>query len=238
MSGPAEFKDDSGPGNADDALAGEYTLGVLDAADRAAVEHRIKDDPAFAALVTRWEMQFADMNDGFAKAVVPDLLPGIEARLFGQPEARANAAAPALAGWWARFVGGAGLAFALAIAALIFASPPLPPTPAGSVLTATLAVEGSPLMFAARFVSATGALTVERTGGAAADAGQVHELWLIADEAAPVPLGLIGAGPLVRSLPALPEGAILAISLEPEGGSPTGAPTGPVLVTGIVAGDA
>jgi anti-sigma-K factor RskA len=27
---------------------------------------------------------------------------------------------------------------------------------------------------------------------------------------------------------------VLAISLEPTGGSPTGAPTGPVLVTGVI----
>ena len=31
---------------------------------------------------------------------------------------------------------------------------------------------------------------------------------------------------------ALPKGAILAVSVEPAGGSPTGAPTGPVLYSG------
>ena len=71
------------------------------------------------------------------------------------------------------------------------------------------------------------------------EAGKSHELWLVSDRfPAPRSLGLVGAGEFTRP-PALAaydaatiNGATYAVSLEPEGGSPTGAPTGPVLFTG------
>jgi anti-sigma-K factor RskA len=208
----------------DTALAGEYVLGVLDAADRAAVERRIKSDPAFAARVTKWEYDLAGMNDDFAEAPAPNLLPAIEARLFGTPSVR-----PAR-GWFWRFLGGAAAAGALAV--LVLATLPAPP-PSGPVLTATLTAEGQPLVIAAVFDGND--LMLIRTAGEPAPPGEVHEAWLIIGDVAPVSLGLFDQPELRRPLDTLPEGAILAISLEPAGGSTTGAPTGPVLVTGVVA---
>jgi anti-sigma-K factor RskA len=211
------------PREEDIALAGEYVLGVLDAPARAAVEARMRRDAGFAALVVQWERDFAAMDDGFAEAPAPDLLPRIEARLFRRP------AVPPPRRWW-RFALGAGVAAALAVLAVL-----PPPPPPGPLRSATLAAEGQPLVFAARWDGRD--ITVRRETGAAAAAGQVHELWLIAGEgAAPVSLGLLDGAELRRPLQALPEGAVLAVSLEPAGGSPTGAPTGPVLVTGVVEG--
>jgi anti-sigma-K factor RskA len=212
------------PRDDDLSLAGEYVLGVLDAADRARVEARIKADPAFAAEITAWERHFEGLNDGFAAVPAPDLMPKIEARLFGRAEQRRRES------FWSRFVLGAGLATAMLLAAvLVIRDPPLP---GGPVLTATLAAEGAGLTFDARF--ADGTLTVTRTAGEGAPAGQAHELWVIVGEAAPVSLGLLEQATFTRALDALPQGAVLAVSLEPAGGSPTGAPTGPVLVTGAI----
>jgi anti-sigma-K factor RskA len=80
-------------------------------------------------------------------------------------------------------------------------------------------------------------LTVRRV--AAVEAGKSQELWLISDRfPAPRSLGVIAADtftvrPLQASYdPATLEEATYAVSLEPEGGSPTGAPTGPVLFMG------
>jgi anti-sigma-K factor RskA len=69
-------------------------------------------------------------------------------------------------------------------------------------------------------------------------AGQVPELWLIPADGKPRSLGVIGleasqlveVPPMVLKLVA--EGAVLAVSIEPTGGSPTGQPTGPVVATG------
>ncbi len=208
------------PAEDDSALAAEYVLGVLPLPDRAAAEARAKADPAFAAEIAAWEAHFAALNDGFAEAPAPDLLPRIEARLF-------PAAPPRRAGWFGWLVG-AVTAAALALA-LVLALPWLAPRPA---MQADLVAEGSALAY--RVSYAGDSLTVTRTGGDAAPAGQVHELWLIAGNAAPVSLGLLEGETVTMQMPAPIEGVVLAVSMEPEGGSPTGQPTGPVLVAGTV----
>jgi anti-sigma-K factor RskA len=213
----------------DTALAGEYVLGVHDPAERAAIERRLRADTAFAAKVQAWEHRLASMNDGFAEAPAPQLMPAIEARLFGKADAARVRSRRS--GWFARFASGAVMASLLVALALTVLPPPIVDRPA---LQATLQADGQTLVFAARYDEAAQELIVSRTGGNAAEVGRVHELWLIAGNAAPVPLGLIEAAELRTALPALPEGAVLAVSLEPTGGSTTGAPTGPVLVTGVV----
>ena len=69
-------------------------------------------------------------------------------------------------------------------------------------------------------------------------AGNSYELWMLPNTGAPpVSLGLIpGTGNAVLPLSAaqravLSQTSTLAVSLEPAGGSPTGAPTGPVIFT-------
>jgi anti-sigma-K factor RskA len=81
-------------------------------------------------------------------------------------------------------------------------------------------------------------LTVRRVS-AEEQAGKSYELWLVSDKyPAPRSLGLIGAREFTQ-VPALQaydrntiENATFAVSLEPEGGSPTGVATGPVLFSG------
>jgi anti-sigma-K factor RskA len=72
--------------------------------------------------------------------------------------------------------------------------------------------------------------------GATAQAGKSYELWALPDSGgAPVSLGVIPAvGEIDRELTDAQRAALrgaskVAVSLEPEGGSTTGAPTGPVL---------
>ena len=74
------------------------------------------------------------------------------------------------------------------------------------------------------------------TGGAPSD--RDFELWAIAPGAAHAqPLGIVPASGRL-ALGVLPEavrdGATLAISIEPRGGSPTGRPTGPVVFAGTL----
>ena len=71
-----------------------------------------------------------------------------------------------------------------------------------------------------------------------ADPTRVPELWLIPADGKPRPVGLLRADETVTlTLPAefaaFAKGdAVLAVSLEPPGGSTTGLPTGPVIATG------
>ncbi len=206
------------PQDRDDALAAEYVLGVLDLADRIAVEGRAAKDAAFAARITAWEDRLADLNDGFAEVAAPNLMPQIEARLFGTPPKRRP-----LLGWLA----GALTAAAVAIAAVAVLAPV-----AQAPLVATLGAETDPLRFEARYNGAQ--LIIARVAGTPAPSGQVQQAWIIAPDAAPVSLGLLGDQPLTVDYPDAPAGWTLAVSLEPAGGSPTGAPTGPVLAAGTI----
>ena len=81
-------------------------------------------------------------------------------------------------------------------------------------------------------------LTV-RTVRAERQPGKAYELWLVSDRfRSPRSLGLIGdeeftQRPQLANYDAVTiNRATYAVSLEPEGGSPTGSPTGPVLFTG------
>jgi hypothetical protein len=124
----------------------------------------------------------------------------------------------------------------------LLAQGPAPQAPAAappsSRLVAVLQQEPSMPAFLLTVDPASKTLTVRRIA-AKEQAGHSYELWLIASSSAkPVPLGLVGAAeytqqPLPADLDAdAVRGATYAVSFEPEGGSKTGAPTGPILFTG------
>lgn len=208
------------PREADDALAAEYVLGVLDLTERAAAEARLKRDSGFAAAVADWVVRLEGLNDAFEPVPAPDLLPRIEARLF--PVARPPARRFGLFGW----LSGATVAAALALATVATLAPPRPD------LVATLSTADNRLAYAVTHFGET--LQITRVAGAPAVSGQVHELWIIAPDQNPVSLGLLEDAPLVVRYPAPPEGYVFAVSVEPAGGSPTGQPTGPVILTAAV----
>jgi anti-sigma-K factor RskA len=86
--------------------------------------------------------------------------------------------------------------------------------------------------------TASRTLTMRRVA-AQPEPGKSYELWLVSDKfPAPKSLGVAASGEFTqRALqasydPDTVNSATYAVSLEPEGGSPTGAPTGPVLFTG------
>lgn len=216
------------PEEADDALAAEYVLGVLDLSERAEAEARIKQDTAFADLVTVWESRMSGLNDGFADGPAPDLLPKIEARLFP----KADRPAPARRGFGLNFgwLSGAAVAAVLVLATVATLAPPRPEP------LATLATADRRLSYEVSHFGDT--LRITRVAGVPAVEGQVHELWVIAPGASPVSLGLLEDQPLSVTYPVPPEGYVFAVSVEPAGGSPSGQPTGPVILTAIVGSDA
>ena len=69
---------------------------------------------------------------------------------------------------------------------------------------------------------------------------QAYQLWLLAPDENPIPMGLLSDQQatelrLPEELDALLQpGFNMAVSIEPPGGSPTGAPTGPVVFTGAI----
>jgi anti-sigma-K factor RskA len=204
--------------DADDQLAAEYVLGLLDGDDWRAAQARAAVDGHFAALVRAWEIRLEPLNENFEELPPPDLLPQIEARLFPAP------ARPQRRSGW-RWLGAGSLVGALALG-LVVLSPVLqaPPAP---VLTAELVAEDRALILLASFDGTRLNLQAE---GPSAGAGQDYELWVIGSDGVPSSLGLLRDGRLERDAP-LQAGQVLAVSLEPAGGSTTGQPTGPVLAT-------
>ena len=90
----------------------------------------------------------------------------------------------------------------------------------------------APLRFEAHYDGT--ALIVQRVAGALPAQDQSHELWIIAPEATPVSLGLIGDTPLRVPYPEPPPGWVLAVTVEPAGGAPQGLPTGPIVASGEI----
>jgi len=229
---------DSGPEpEGDDIVAAEYVLGVLAAGEREAVSQRIAGDAAFARLVDRWEVQLSPLADAYAPAEPPAAVKSaIDARLFTAGEA---AAAPT-GGIWTSLAFWRGLA-AVAIAALaLYVALPLvnPPVDAPQMrLVASLAADGTDVRYLVLYDPSLGEVGLSHVSGERAS-GHDFELWMIEGDNAPVSMGVIPIGASTHlvvdaaSRAKLAQGAVLAVSLEPAGGSPTGQPTGPVVAAG------
>ncbi len=234
-----------------DVLAGEYALGVLDASARAAAEARIASDLAFARLVADWERRLAPWYDGFAPVEVPaHVWPRIRSTLGWAPVAPVRRGLWHSTGFWR---GAAALAAGLAVVAVLVGRPaqdapppvpvadvPAPPVPATPLPVTTLAHDdGTPGWLASVDAAHGRVLMVPVPAPAAAD-GRVTELWLIPEGGTPMSLGLVSNDSAhAVDVPdamrdALVVGATLAVSLEPPGGAPQGAPTGPVVASGTL----
>jgi len=199
-------------------LAAEYVLGVLNAADRAAAEARSAADPAFAAAIDSWQARLAPLNAGYADvAPRPQVRRTIEARLFPRAPRRR----------FALWGGLAGLALAASVVVGVLVLQP--PAPLAPQLQATLAAEDAPVAFAA--VWNGNDLAVTRVSGAAAAPGQDYQLWLIGPSGVPESLGVITGPDILVTRADLVPGLVLAVSVEPAGGSPLPTPTGPVILT-------
>jgi anti-sigma-K factor RskA len=211
-----------------DRLAAEYVLGTLRGPARRRFEALLPSHPLLREALAAWQARLLPLTQTVAPVEPsPALWPRIEARI---------GAAPARAGLWQRLALWRSLAAFAGLASIVLALllvQPLPsPPPIVVVLAATAgAAEGG---FVAG-VSADGRSVVTKPiVPVARAADRALELWAVPAQGTPTSLGLISekSASVVRR-ERMPAGtAALAVSLEPPGGSPTGAPTGPVLYVG------
>ena len=202
-----------------DDLAAEYVLGTLSGDERAAFEARLQRDPAAMRAVAQWAQRLQPLADAVTPAVPPATLwQRIERAAALQTRARLRKPL-----WIA-----AAVAAALVIAALLL--PDLMHRPTVKAV-AELTPQGGEPAFVVSVLDDQKELLV-RAAKVDAVPNQSYELWVVPPAgAAPVSLGVIAASgeterdvaENVRSLLAI--GGTLAVSLEPEGGSPTGTPT-------------
>jgi len=220
-------------------LAAEYVLGVLDAAQRQEATRRIEADQAFARLVDAWEVRLSGLAEDYEPEAAPERVKaGIDLRLFG---GRTDAHRSGRAGLWSSLAFWRGISAAAVAALLLIAAmsyfPGLGTAPPAPRLMAALAADGSPVRYVALYDAAGAKVAMSHIAGERA-ADRDFELWLIEGNNAPMSVGVIPQGGSVsmalddamRGIMA--SGAVLAISEEPRGGSPTGQPTGPVVAAG------
>ncbi len=252
-----DLHDDGQPPSAD-ILAGEYVLGVLDAAQRSEAEQRIANDPGFARLVSQWENRLAPMLDALGSEAVPaHVWPRIRTAL-GWPAVGTSAPrAWQRTGFWQ---GMTALAAVVALVAVfsrgqlepvapvappVAVTPTPPPTPsepeqATKPVTPLLHDDGTPGWLAS-VDKAQGKVLMVPVPAAADAAGRAPELWLIPAGGAPRSLGLVSINRAhTVAVPdalrdALVNGSVLAITLEPSSGAPQGIPTGPIIAKGDIA---
>jgi anti-sigma-K factor RskA len=136
--------------------------------------------------------------------------------------------------WRGAAIAAGALAAALALFAFIDRTA-LPPQDSGGRYVAVVDSDGREPALIAEVDTATGVITV-RSLHAETPPGRSLELWHVAENHEPRSLGILKAGldaQTIQDLPASgPVDGVIAVSVEPEGGSPSGAPTGPVIYTG------
>jgi len=227
----------------DELLAAELAFGLLDIGERQAAEARRAGDAPFAVACRRWEAYAATMATGRDEAPRPSIWPAIEARLPANDVAPVEPARTSVRWWQASTF--AALAAAVVLAVIGVQRSPLPPpapvvAQAQPVAPLVAVLTGTPDkgLVTVSYDPASGRLTSAPNGVDVT--GHSAELWVIPAGQSPRSLGVIAAGvpgwtrAPARAAPALAVGATLAITVEPIGGSPSGAPTGPVILSGKI----
>ena len=227
-----------------DGLAAEYVLGTLDAAERASVAARRQREPQLNAAIVAWERSLSPLNELVRPvAAPPGLFEKISGRINGARPANSKASPAAdviditrrMKRWRTSAIAASALAASLAVAIGVDKFSPKPP---GRNLVAVLQKDASSPAFLVSVDVDSRMMTV-RPVAAKHEAGKSYELWIIHDSLGkPKSLGTVD-NPAPETKPVLAdyqpgviEGSTYAITLEPEGGSPSGAPTGPVVFSG------
>lgn len=224
-----------------DALAGEYVLGTLSANARAAVEARMRDEPALRDAVQAWEARLLPLASLAPPAdPSPALWSRIERTLAGAtaaPKAGQTARASGFARWWNNLqlwrglAAGGFAAAALMMAVLVTRAPPTP-----QYMVVLVAPQDKSPGWVIQTTSSR-QLSLVPLGTIEVPPQKTLQFWTKADQwRGPVSLGLVKQGQTLRipidKLPPLEPNQLFELTLEPENGSPIDRPTGPIQFIG------
>ncbi len=218
-------------------LAAEYVLRLLLPSEERAFERRLLTERPLLAEVAEWTTRFSGLDAEVAEAAPRrKVKAALDARLFGA----GTSASLASRIWVWQGLSAASVAMVALLSSQVMQMPQasLPNTERGPLYVSEIAGGDQSLRILAVYDADARQLSITRTAGAAAE-GRVLELWAIAEDSAPVSLGVLPARTktgiaMPAALHAQIAGLTLAISDEPLGGSTTGAPTGAVLAMGQV----
>jgi anti-sigma-K factor RskA len=211
-------------------LAAEYVIGTLRGGARRRFDALLPAHPRLRDAVAAWETRLLPLALA-AAPVAPSAgaWVGIETRLGwqespppGQPRL------PAQVRLW-RSIAALATVVAILMGAIQRFMPSAPP-----LIVVLHATSGEQRVLVASLSADHRELAVRPLQRVAVSSRQSLELWALPKAGAPKSLGLVAPDGLTglsqRHLP--PDTKGLAVSVEPLGGSPTGAPTGPVLFAG------
>jgi len=231
----------------DDLRYAEYVLGVLDADTRAAVEREILDNPQAAAAVALWQRHLLPLSEDIPAVAPADY---VWVRLQSSLGLTRDIPAPALPRqrlWdslplW-RWMGIGASVLAAACLVMLFTTPrPSPPNVNAHYMVSSIQQDNGITGWTAAMDIQHAQMVVVPATPAAIAGDRSPELWLIPPGGKPIALGVIARDKpttvklrpdLLANLSAK---ALLAVSVEPAGGSPTGQPTGPVVAKGAISG--
>ena len=202
-----------------DLLAAEYVIGTLRGPARRNFERRRRREPFVDRRVTAWEERFALLALRL-KPVTPsaEVWPALQRRIGAGSHGSLRALAAAIA-----------LVAVLGFGWVVWQQ--LRPPQA----TAEFASASGETLWHVELAARGDRLEVATLGNTAVPDARARELWALPEGGAPVSLGLMPASGEARlsldarQRAALEAAANIAVSDEPAGGSPTGAPTGDVL---------
>ena len=233
-----------------DRLAAEYVLGTLHGPARRRFEALMLAHPALRQATRDWERRLGQLT-----LAVPEVQPspqvwqGVQQRLFGQADAPNDLVSQLSQGvtsgvksWWQRlglWQGATGLATITTLALAVLLAQPQPAQPPIVIVMAaqpTSAQSGiQPASFVAS-VSGDGRSLVLKplNAGQQIELDKALELWAVPAKGAPRSLGLVSPDKATTVLRTslLKDTAAFAVSVEPPGGSPSGAPTRPIISVG------
>ena len=221
-----------------DRLAADYVTGTLRGPARRRFEALLPAHANLRAAVQAWHEQLMPLTASIPPVQPPpEVWQRIDARIS---RGRATASKDAPARWWAQLAFWRGLSAFATVAAvslgLLLAVPEPSRPPVIVVLNAAGAGESGavPASFIASISGDGRALVTKPLLNVSIEANRALELWAVPPTGAPRSLGLSSAAgaTVVKRGKVLDGTAALAVSLEPSGGSPTGAPTGPILYVG------
>ncbi|MBV6320790.1 anti-sigma factor domain-containing protein [Duganella violaceipulchra] len=218
-----------------DQLAAEYVLGTLKGGARRRFEGHLHNDAALRRIVVEWQDRLAPLAE-FSSAQPPrkQVWQGIERRL-NLP--RAHAAWQFWRSESVTFWRSLGMV-STAVAALLVVTISVRSLQAPQLdYVATLTDDKAQTALLLTGDSRHQAMTVRVVGAAAVPGDKSLELWAVPKSGHPRSLGLLNARGEVRlamsSKAVGDDVALLAVTLEPKGGSPDpNGPTGPILYKG------
>lgn len=237
----------------DEMQAAEFALGTLEPGERATLAARRLREPDLAGAIAEWERRLAPLAEATPEVEPPrELFADIETRVHGHRRTKRAVATRTYASaedetgmlqnqlrhWRATAV---AASCGLALLLVGFAAREMTRDSAPRQFVAVLQKSPDAPAFAVSVNLDKREFTV-RPVAAPAPLGKSYELWLIeASLGAPRSLGIIDAASVTRANRlqgydrAVVADATYAVTIEPQGGSPTGAPSGaPVFVGKLI----